>query len=354
MGVGHCRRLLCCSLASVMALAALNDDSRRCNPTRPLRHVAVVGGTHGNERMGVVIVDEIRRTKQMDFPFELTLMHGNEEAIKAHGTGAGRRYIDKDLNRCFLLEDLSRTGVSDAYEERRAKELNKLLGPKSSQDPRCDLILDLHSTTANTGILLCLHPQDTFALQLAAHLMTLDETVRVALWPDGGDVALLPTIARSGLTVEVGPCAHSTVDSHLLHRTKKLILDALAYVELHNGRCQRVSEGPAAEKEVPVHFTVRGLDYPRDETGERILGFIHPNLQGMPELREPLTATTAVFEMLDGSARTLGDLVQAHTLEEDVFPLFVNEAAYYEKNVALMLARRTMRTVSVWQPAGES
>jgi len=37
-------------------------------------------------------------------------------------------------------------------EERRAREVDLLLGPKDSRSPVADFIFDLHNTTSNTGI----------------------------------------------------------------------------------------------------------------------------------------------------------------------------------------------------------
>ncbi|KAG8469024.1 hypothetical protein KFE25_007542 [Diacronema lutheri] len=335
----------------VMSTARLQEE-RRTNHKQPIGHVAVVGATHGNERMGLVIVDELRRAPPT-CAFELSVLVGNEAAVVATGTGAGLRYVDTDLNRCFALDDLAREGVPDASEERRARELDRLLGPKRSAQPRCDLILDLHSTTSNTGVLLCLHPRDTFALELAAHLTSLDPTIRVALWPDTDDVALLPTIARSGLTIEVGACAHSTVVYSLLVRMRQVVLDALAYVELHNA-CLRAggsggAGGDAGERrqsELSLYKRAYTLDYPR--TDGRVSAFIHPMLQGVRELVEPLQLSAPIFASLDGSVARLSAVLPALEEGEELFPMFVNEAAYVEKDVALILASRERREVAFW------
>ena len=51
-----------------------------------------------------------------------------------------------------MKEDLS-------YERERAAELNEMLGPKGSETST-DLIIDLHTTTANNGINLIMSPVD--------------------------------------------------------------------------------------------------------------------------------------------------------------------------------------------------
>jgi aspartoacylase len=326
-------------------------DERRCNPSRPVGHVAVVGATHGNERMGLIVVEDLRRAPPK-CSFELSTLVGNEDAVRARGTGAGRRYIDCDLNRCFLLKDLTGKGVPEAVEGRRAREIDWLLGPKSGANPRCDLILDLHSTTANTGVLLCLHPRDAFAMQLAAHLRSLEPSIRVGLWPDEDDVSLLPTVARSGLTIEVGACAHSTVVFELLAKMRKVVHDALSYIDLHNACVGAAAGAEPAERcatELPVHYRAYSLDYPKDSKGA-ISAFIHPALQGVAELVEPLKPSSLIFAALDGTETDLATAMPelGDEEEEEVFPMFCNEAAYYEKGVAVVLAKRRLEPVQYW------
>ena len=218
------------------AIMLTNRWTENCE--REVKNVAIVGGTHGNELHGIHLVGEINsdmRAQELkaEFPgLNIVGVVGNLAAAAAIGTGAGRRYCEEDLNRCFLLQDLENPDLLST-ERARAKELDLLLGPKSSPDPKTDLILDFHSTTSNTGILLCCHPQDAFALQLVTFLQSRYQKISVSLWSDC-EVPLLPTIARSGITVEVGPISHSTSNSALYQETKRILLDALYYTELHN------------------------------------------------------------------------------------------------------------------------
>eukprot|EP00293_Proteomonas_sulcata_P010049 CAMPEP_0184308770 /NCGR_PEP_ID=MMETSP1049-20130417/17128_1 /TAXON_ID=77928 /ORGANISM="Proteomonas sulcata, Strain CCMP704" /LENGTH=177 /DNA_ID=CAMNT_0026621517 /DNA_START=365 /DNA_END=898 /DNA_ORIENTATION=+ len=176
-------------------------------------------------------------------------------------------------------------------------------------------------------------------------MYTVDHNVKVVLWPEG-DRPLLPTVGRSGMTVEVGPVAHSTVNSALLHSTKVLVLAALDFVQKHN---TIVESGTALEspgrRQVPVFKGVGKIDYPRSENGD-ILGFIHPNLQGLLELSKTISVGDALFQMIDGSTLTFkGDekgleAIQDLPSEISLYPFFVNEAAYYEQGVALAFCVR--------------
>jgi hypothetical protein len=117
--------------------------------------VTVAGGVHGNERIGVKVLDRLRLALlgvaplphslgvgQTAFPVvargaSLTLVYGNPRAIRV-GTRGSKPH--RDLNRCFPVDVLARdASVGDTFEERRARELAPLLAAS-------DLLLDLHST----------------------------------------------------------------------------------------------------------------------------------------------------------------------------------------------------------------
>jgi succinylglutamate desuccinylase len=64
----------------------------------------------------------------------------------------------------------SKATPDDPYEVRRARELNQLVGPKSS-DQAFDFLLDLHNTTANMGACLILESSySIFTLHLCHYL----------------------------------------------------------------------------------------------------------------------------------------------------------------------------------------
>jgi succinylglutamate desuccinylase len=133
---------------------------RRTNSTSPLRRVAIVGATHGNETTSVYLAQHflahpriVRRAS-----FETQVLLANPGSVAANA-----RFVDVDLNRCFLLNDLQRTDRDLSLEQGRAREIDALLGPKGSDSPRTDFVFDLHNTTANTGVALMLAPDDTFA-----------------------------------------------------------------------------------------------------------------------------------------------------------------------------------------------
>ena len=106
--------------------------------------VLVVGGTHGNEINGAWLVDQWRDQQDLldAAGLSLALEIGNPEARTAN-----RRYVDRDLNRCFTADLLNRGGQEQ--ELQRARQLLAWHGPDSANP--CRVALDLHSTTAAMG-----------------------------------------------------------------------------------------------------------------------------------------------------------------------------------------------------------
>ena len=119
---------------------ALRRERRTCS-TSHVKNVAIVGGTHGNETNGVYLAKHFLRSPETvkRASFETSVLLSNENAVKAV-----TRYTETDMNRCFLLKDLMDPSVNKTYEQRRAKEIDQMLGPKSSVDPKIDYIFDLH------------------------------------------------------------------------------------------------------------------------------------------------------------------------------------------------------------------
>ena len=66
----------------------------------PMGHLAICGGTHGNEMTGVYMVREMQKQNvDRAGTVSITTVLSNPRAVDAC-----RRYIDKDLNRCFTNE----------------------------------------------------------------------------------------------------------------------------------------------------------------------------------------------------------------------------------------------------------
>ena len=109
----------------------------------PGKTLAIIGGIHGDERVGVLAIDRLRRTLPDSLlTGSVYLIYGNPMAI-----GLGDEFIHEvNLNRLFS-PNTPREGLK-MYE--RAHELMSILS-------RCDACLDIHSYTGTEGppFLIC-------------------------------------------------------------------------------------------------------------------------------------------------------------------------------------------------------
>ncbi len=69
-----------------------------------IKRVLLVGGTHGNELIGVYLIKKFEQDPELvrRNSFETLTLLGNPRAIEATV-----RYIDKDLNRCFEVQEFN-------------------------------------------------------------------------------------------------------------------------------------------------------------------------------------------------------------------------------------------------------
>jgi hypothetical protein len=81
---------------------------------------------------------------------------------------------------------------------------------------------------------------------------------------------------------------------------------------------------------IEVYEHVKAVEFPLDSDG-KIDAVIHKELQDMDY--KPLEKGTPIFEKLDGG------LVVNHE-DELFYPVFINEAAYYDKKIAFSLTRK--------------
>jgi aspartoacylase len=290
--------------------------------------VLVVAGTHGNERNAVHRLPRWRQAPELLDPRRLTVIftEGNPQAIRE-----GRRYLDRDLNRSFLpalLDDPEHREL----EVRRARDLLATWGPRGRTP--CAVALDLHSTTAAMGNSLVVYGRRPADLALAAglqgrlglpvYLHEADPTQRgylVEQWP-------------CGLVIEVGPVPQGVLSASIGARTELALAMALTVLaDAREGRLRLPDR-------LVVHRHLRSLDVPRDERGLPRAS-LHPWLQDRDW--RPLRAADPLFLALDGRV----EVWQPGPTDPDtVWPVFINEAAYEEKGIALSLTEREEWTVA--------
>jgi succinylglutamate desuccinylase len=285
-----------------------------------IQRVAIVGGTHGNELTGVYLVNKFDRLPELleRDSFECVTLLANPQAIVAN-----RRYIDRDLNRSFANQDLLNPGLIGS-EEKRAKEI-------AIQLTDIDLIIDLHSSTSNMGLTILPSSRHPFNLRLAAYLSTLHPDVRVCYGvQSNSDDPMLRSLSLLGCTIEVGAVAQGILDADLFEKTELLVHATLDYIDAKNQ-----GKPLAIPTSLDIYQTISSVDYPRNSLGE-IQAMIHPQLQFKDY--QPLHPGDPMFITFTGESI----LYQG---KYTVFPIFINEAAYYEKGIAMTLTEKQQLSV---------
>lgn len=289
-----------------------------------INRVAIVGGTHGNEFTGAFLVKKFEYFPDLmqKYSFETLTILGNPKAFKA-----GRRYIDKDLNRRFFTKNLQNTTLG-SYEDLRAKEIAEILRDKNQA--AVDVIIDLHSTTTNMGLSIILGNQQPFLLRLSAYLCAINPLVKVCYTiPEEGS-NFLRSLSELGFVIEVGPVAQGVLNADLFQKTEQLIYTILDYLERYNH-----GDIPEINSPLTLYKFMGYVDYPRNENGE-IQAMIHPDLQFRDY--EPLNPGDPLFLTLDGRAI-------AYEGTSTVYPIFINEAAYYEKGIAMLFTAKQLLSI---------
>jgi len=287
---------------------------------KKVQKIAITGGTHGNELTGVYLINKFKQDPSLvkRDSFETIFMHTNLGAMKQC-----TRYVDKDLNRTFTIAGLNDQTL-DSYEDKLAKEINKKIGPKGSDKPNVDFVMDLHSTTSRMGLSLCISNEDKLTWQVAAYLKECMPEVSIFRWKgDTNDTSFVSSIPPSGFTIEVGSIPQGVLRADMFFETEKMIQNILDFFELYN-----TNKLDKTYKNLEIYDNSRMIDFPKGEDGN-INAMVHPNLQ-----------ENGYFELKKGDPIFVTFYGENICFESDekLYALFINEAAYYEKGVAMCLA----------------
>ena len=116
--------------------------------------ILVIGGTHGNESLGIELVRLLRER----------LIKGVDTLIaNPRAVAAGVRFVETDLNRSF-------GGKASGYEERRACEITRLVA-------QYDLVLDFHNTQAANNNCSFIGPNSEYLLPGISALLGLNNCI---------------------------------------------------------------------------------------------------------------------------------------------------------------------------------
>lgn len=220
----------------------------------PVKSVTISGGTHGNEYTGIWCIKAIEKQRELltakadasnasgnkvinvfrDYPsLSIKTLLANPKAYMAN-----RRFIDTDMNREFSINKLQRKAetcseedadatcdaqTSLPYESIRAKEIESMFGaPKTGTSGGVDgedIVIDLHTTTANMGITLIFTEGDALMSAAAAYALHKCKTeykyenVHILLLPktEKNHRTHLPSVGKHDFTIEVGPTPQGVI-----------------------------------------------------------------------------------------------------------------------------------------------
>ncbi len=280
--------------------------------------VLLVAGTHGNEVNAPWLFEEWSKKPWLINTNGLSVCKviGNPLAYKSC-----RRYLERDLNRSFLFGSCDAQS-NKAYEFERARELLSLFG--SSSDQPCQLCIDFHSTTAAMGSCLVVYGRRPADLALAS---LMQARLGLPVYLHEGDYSQTGFLVEAwpcGVVVEIGPVPQGILNAKIVEQTHIALEACLG--EIAKAR-SRMSNFP---KQLVIHRHLGSLDFPRDSEG-KVESFIHSSLDGADW--HPLCSGAPLFISSDGD-------VQRFYEDESVVPVFINEAAYMEKNIAMSLTKR--------------
>mmetsp|Transcript_15779 Transcript_15779/g.25915 ORF Transcript_15779/g.25915 Transcript_15779/m.25915 type:complete len:526 (-) Transcript_15779:121-1698(-) len=258
-----------------------------------VKKVTIAGGTHGNEYTGVWCIKAIEKQREslagecdeatngasqddrnpinifQRYPsLDIDTLLANPMAYMAN-----KRFIDTDLNREFSMEKLKRIKVDEEtmelcdvqqefcseddatlsslpHEAVRAREIETILGPKFTEsygdaaypDPKMDVVIDLHTTTANMGISLIIPEGDALMSAAAAYVLHKCKSeygyqnVQCCMHalPKRQDRMNMSSCGRHGFTIEVGPTPQGVIRHDVVEKTEAALHSLLEFLHLRN------------------------------------------------------------------------------------------------------------------------
>lgn len=272
-----------------------------------IKKVLIFGGTHGNEWTGTTVVTHFSDVLKQKFPrLDLHFILANPEAFVLN-----KRFKDEDLNRAFMFLQEKRP---ESFEHQRAIEIKKLI----ELEP-C-FVIDLHTTTSNMGKTVILSHNHPMNLKLSAKLIEKDPKTKVILSPDPNK-KFLASQSETGLMVEVGPVCNGIIHPKILSETLELVTDLLSAIDGFN-------ENQTGELE--VYEEIEDVYYPKDSLGKQA-AYVHEDFQDMDFI--PFSGKFKALKNFNGEE-------VFHTSNEELYPIFINEAAYYPTGLAFTLCRK--------------
>lgn len=321
--------------ANFMSTGTSNSMSTTITTTSTIKNIVVVGGTHGNEYTGIWCIKALDRTASIQkdaYPsLEISTLLGNPKAHMAN-----KRFVDEDLNRQFSQSKLDSKKKRSSVESLRAIEIHELLGPKGD-NPKTDVIVDLHSTTSNMGLTIIIPEGDDLMAAAASYVMMKCDGTKCLMHshPSKESRPNLSSTARHGFTIEVGPVPQGVLRHDAVEQTEQAMHALFEFLQrriTENDVVQRELQHNYPNQEVPCfrsapakrHGEMSGkIPWPCDPTNANFPTYlIHPNVQDRDF--ELVYEGDPLFIDLHGNT-----IPYTGSHGSPVHLMFVNEGGYY-------------------------
>lgn len=284
-----------------------------------INKVLLSAGIHGNEKTGIYLIKKLQQNSSLISKDSLAI---ETLLINTKAIALNRRYYEIDLNRCFAIEE--NDSSYQYYEQSLAREIYDRV-----KKANFDFILDFHTSTSNMGLTLLLSNSNPFNLQLAAHLAASDPLIKIVRTDNTGDKNRFRHLFPFGFTVEMGAIAPNVIDPVWFERGEKLVKQILDYIEQTIQQQQ-----PLAPQNLVVYSLSETVYFPTKSGA--IAGMVHPNLHG----NDYCALNPGEPMLLDFQGKPI-----VYRGANTVYPIFVNEAAYWENQIAMYLTTKEELTV---------
>ena len=263
-------------------------------------NIALVGGTHGNEPVGLEVMRLFKDSKKQ-YRNSFTCFWGNPKAFELK-----KRYVDTDLNRAF-----GKNQIRVGHEKKRAEEL------ESQIKGNFDLCIDLHTTTSNMGLTAILNNTHKLTRKIGTALNQSIEGLKLIEEDRLDDECNhLNRLCPAGVTIEVGPIANNVVSADLVMQTTTIVEEILEF-----------DFDSTVETQTVEYFKMlKQINYPSGDHW-----YIHPSLD-RKDFGE-LKTGQPIFLNFDGRTEKWSE-------DKSVYPFFINEAAYLEHRSAFLVAEK--------------
>lgn len=273
--------------------------------------VVIVGGTHGNERTGLFLLEQWQSGKA-------SLPAGHDyKFLVANPLACDRnlRFIDSDLNRAFGRQ----LGKALGYEKQRAEDIQREILTWAAGEPF--FLIDLHTTTSHMATTLVLSKPDPLSAWVCSQsVKSLAPSYLLLNESHDDEVGFLESLAPSSCLVEIGPVAQGTLDYDICKKMQEAVTVILEKILLCPRAGQFVIE--AYQERTPEFF------------GEGVI--LHPNFKFSDY--QQLEPGAEIFIQLDGSPLPYQG--------PSCYPIFIGESAYLTQNIAFIKSEKCTKTFS--------